>query len=87
VQDFFQSVDVAYAAPAIDPDQPAEQKQLSSVEILEAPYPNSQDLRYALPLLQGVVLVAAAGYVIVNLAVDVAYSLLNPRIRVAGRRA
>ncbi len=32
VQDFFQSVDVAYAAPAIDPDQPAEQKQLSSVE-------------------------------------------------------
>jgi peptide/nickel transport system permease protein len=38
-------------------------------------------------LIQGVVLVAAAGYVIVNLAVDVAYSLLNPRIRVAGRRA
>jgi peptide/nickel transport system permease protein len=37
-------------------------------------------------LLQGVVLVAAAGYVIVNLLVDVAYSLLNPRIRVAGTR-
>ena len=36
-------------------------------------------------LLQGVVLVAAAGYVIVNLAVDLAYSLLNPRIRVSGR--
>jgi peptide/nickel transport system permease protein len=36
-------------------------------------------------LLQGVVLVAAAGYVIVNLAVDIAYSLLNPRIRVSGR--
>jgi peptide/nickel transport system permease protein len=35
-------------------------------------------------LLQGVVLVAAAGYVVVNLLVDVAYSLLNPRIRVAG---
>ena len=35
-------------------------------------------------LIQGVVLVAAAGYVIVNLAVDVAYSLLNPRIRVVG---
>ncbi len=55
LQDFFQSVDVAYSAPAIDPAQPAEQKQLNSVEILEAPYPNSQDLRYALPLLQGVV--------------------------------
>lgn len=37
-------------------------------------------------LLQGVVLVAAAGYVIVNLLVDVAYSLINPRIRVAGTR-
>jgi peptide/nickel transport system permease protein len=37
-------------------------------------------------LIQGVVLVAAAGYVIVNLAVDVVYSILNPRIRVAGTR-
>jgi peptide/nickel transport system permease protein len=36
-------------------------------------------------LLQGVVLVAAAGYVVVNLLVDVMYSLINPRIRVAGR--
>jgi peptide/nickel transport system permease protein len=35
-------------------------------------------------LLQGVVLVAATGYVVVNLLVDVAYSLLNPRIRVSG---
>jgi peptide/nickel transport system permease protein len=35
-------------------------------------------------LLQGVVLVAAAGYVVVNLLVDIAYSLLNPRIRVSG---
>jgi peptide/nickel transport system permease protein len=35
-------------------------------------------------LLQGVVLVAAAGYVVVNLLVDVAYSMLNPRIRVSG---
>jgi peptide/nickel transport system permease protein len=35
-------------------------------------------------LIQGVVLVVAAGYVVINLGVDVAYSLLNPRIRVAG---
>ena len=35
-------------------------------------------------LLQGVVLVSAAGYVIVNLTVDLLYSVLNPRIRVAG---
>jgi peptide/nickel transport system permease protein len=35
-------------------------------------------------LLQGVVLVSAAGYVIVNLTVDLLYSVLNPRIRIAG---
>jgi peptide/nickel transport system permease protein len=34
-------------------------------------------------LIQGVVLVAAAGYVIVNLIVDFLYSYLNPRIRVS----
>jgi peptide/nickel transport system permease protein len=33
-------------------------------------------------LIQGVVLVAAAGYVLASLLVDVVYSLLNPRIRV-----
>ena len=33
-------------------------------------------------LIQGVVLVAATGYVIANLLVDLVYSLLNPRIRV-----
>jgi peptide/nickel transport system permease protein len=38
-------------------------------------------------LIQGVVLVAAAGYVVVNLMVDVLYSFLNPRIRVSGRPA
>ena len=37
-------------------------------------------------LIQGVVLVAATGYVVVNLLVDIVYSLLNPRIRVAGAR-
>jgi peptide/nickel transport system permease protein len=36
-------------------------------------------------LIQGVVFVAAVGYVVVNLLVDVAYSYLNPRIRVSGR--
>lgn len=35
-------------------------------------------------LLQGVVLVAAVGYVVVNLLVDLTYSLINPRIRVSG---
>jgi hypothetical protein len=54
-QEFFQSVDVAYSAPAIDPEQTSEQKQLTSAEILQAPYPASQDLRNAMPLMQGVV--------------------------------
>jgi peptide/nickel transport system permease protein len=36
-------------------------------------------------LLQGVVLVVAAGYVFVNLTVDVLYSVLNPRIRVSSK--
>lgn len=36
------------------------------------------------PSLQGVVLITAVGYIVANLLVDVAYSLLNPRIRVAG---
>ena len=35
-------------------------------------------------LLQGVVLVVAIGYVVVNLFVDLLYSFINPRIRVAG---
>jgi peptide/nickel transport system permease protein len=36
------------------------------------------------PLVQGVVLITASSYVMVNLLVDVSYSLLNPRIRVKG---
>jgi peptide/nickel transport system permease protein len=36
-------------------------------------------------LIQGVVFVAAAAYVVVNLLVDVVYSYLNPRIRVSGQ--
>jgi peptide/nickel transport system permease protein len=36
------------------------------------------------PIIQGVVLVAATGYILVNLAVDLLYSVLNPRIRVSG---
>jgi ABC-type dipeptide/oligopeptide/nickel transport system permease component len=34
-------------------------------------------------MIQGVVLVAATGYVLANLLVDLVYSLLNPRIRVS----
>ncbi|HKB26585.1 MAG TPA: ABC transporter permease [Methylomirabilota bacterium] len=37
------------------------------------------------PLVQGVVLITASSYVLINLLVDVSYSFLNPRIRIRGR--
>jgi peptide/nickel transport system permease protein len=36
------------------------------------------------PIIEGVVLVTTLGYVLVNFGVDLVYSVLNPRIRVAG---
>ena len=36
------------------------------------------------PLVQGVVLITASAYVLINLLVDLSYSLLNPRIRIKG---
>ena len=36
------------------------------------------------PVVQGVVLLTASSYVLINLLVDVAYTLLNPRIRIRG---
>jgi peptide/nickel transport system permease protein len=38
------------------------------------------------PVIQGVVLVVAAGFVLINIVVDILYAVLDPRIRV-GRRA
>jgi peptide/nickel transport system permease protein len=37
------------------------------------------------PLVQGVVLLTASSYVLINLLVDVSYTLLDPRIRVTGQ--
>jgi peptide/nickel transport system permease protein len=34
------------------------------------------------PVVQGVVLITAASYVLINLLVDVSYSVLDPRIRI-----
>ena len=39
------------------------------------------------PILQGAMLVAVTGYVVVNLAVDIAYAYLNPRMRLVGGAA
>ena len=38
------------------------------------------------PVVQGVVLITASAYVLINLLMDVSYSLLNPRIRIGGGR-
>jgi peptide/nickel transport system permease protein len=39
------------------------------------------------PVVQGVVLITASSYVLINLLVDVSYSVLNPRIRISGAAA
>lgn len=39
------------------------------------------------PVIQGVALVSAVVYILINFVVDVLYSLLNPRVRVTGRGA
>jgi peptide/nickel transport system permease protein len=39
------------------------------------------------PVVQGVVLLTAASYVLINLLVDVSYTILNPRIRIRGGTA
>src|SRR5207248_9510903 len=36
------------------------------------------------PVVQGVVLITASSYVLINLLVDLSYSLLDPRIRIGG---
>lgn len=38
------------------------------------------------PVIQGVVIVTATGYIAINLAVDLLYSLIDPRIRVVAER-
>jgi peptide/nickel transport system permease protein len=39
------------------------------------------------PVIQGVALVSVIAYITINFLVDVAYTILNPRVRVAGRAA
>jgi len=55
LQELTESVDVNYSPPVIDTQEPDERKQLNAVEIMAVPYPASQDMRSALPLMPGVV--------------------------------
>jgi len=54
LREFTDRVDVTYSPPAIDLDQTPDRKQLNNMEMLEVPYPASQDIRNALPLIPGV---------------------------------
>ncbi len=37
------------------------------------------------PVIQAVVLVTTFAYIVINLGIDILYSLINPRIRVGGK--
>ncbi len=51
-----ENVDVVESVPAIDPAQVSSQEALSGIDILDIPYPNTRDYRYALEYIPGVVL-------------------------------
>jgi hypothetical protein len=55
LKELAESVDVNYSPPVIDPEQTADTKHLHSPEILNIPYPSTQDYRSALPLMSGAV--------------------------------
>ena len=55
LREVVEKIDVAYSPPAVDLAQTSEQEQLNNVQILEVPYPASQDYRNSLPMFPGVV--------------------------------
>jgi hypothetical protein len=59
-QEVRESVNVVESVPAIDPQQVSAQEQLSGMDILDIPYPNTRDYRYALEYIPGVVLDTSA---------------------------
>jgi hypothetical protein len=56
LKELAESVDVHYSPPVIDPTQTSDTKQLNNQQILNIPYPASQDYRNALPLMTGAIL-------------------------------
>ncbi|MEP6715070.1 MAG: carboxypeptidase regulatory-like domain-containing protein [Terriglobia bacterium] len=55
LKELAESVDVRYSAPAIDPEQTSDSKRLHAPDLLNVPYPASQDYRSALPMLSGAI--------------------------------
>lgn len=53
-QEFSESVNVVYSPPAIDLEKATAREELTSQEIIDLPYAVPRDIRYALPLLPGV---------------------------------
>jgi hypothetical protein len=56
LKELAEQVDVNYSPPVIDPAQTSDTKRLNNQEILNVPFPASQDYRNALPLMTGAVL-------------------------------
>jgi hypothetical protein len=54
IREFSEQVNVVYSPPAIDPAKTQASETLNSEEIIDLPYPVSRDIRYALPMLPGV---------------------------------
>ena len=55
-QEVRETVNVLESSPAIDPEQVSSQEQLTGLDIINIPYPNTRDYRYALNFIPGVVL-------------------------------
>ena len=55
LQEFSDRIDVTSSPAPIDPQQPADRKELDNTEIQSVPYPAPQDYRNALPMVNGVV--------------------------------
>jgi hypothetical protein len=55
IQEYTESVDVTYSAPAVDPQETTAHQELENTDALSVPYAAQQDYRSALPLLDGVV--------------------------------
>ena len=54
IREFSEQVNVVYSPPAIDPAKTQASETLSSENIIDLPFPVTRDIRYALPLLPGV---------------------------------
>jgi hypothetical protein len=54
IREFSEQVNVVYSPPAIDPAKTQASETLSSEQIIDLPYPVTRDIRYALPMLPGV---------------------------------